>query len=418
MLKGFPMKWLIVAVASLTLAVACGGDDPTATPVPPATTPTTAAPAATATPTPTLVPGAPTPTPRPPTPTPKPKPTATPPPSFDAEAHFKGKTIRFVSVSPPGGGTDTQARVIAARFGQFLPGNPRIVVSDIPRVAGYNYMHQAKPDGYTIMYKPSPGLERQLEPDAKFKIHDFEIVASVGLAPQGWVATKEAPYDTLAEAIAAGPGGAPLVMAESVAGEKNLLGGPLTASFLCDRLQMPCKMLRVAEAGTNSQLLMMERGEINSNLRGALWTNLYALRPGKVADGTFKVLGIAGPPDLPFIQNKEKDVEVVNAFEYLAEKDKADYALVSYPSTLFIKAMGLPPEAPDHILNLYRDAFARAIADDTFAEALSRVAGFDVRLTYLPGEKIQPVLRETSITYLENQPRIKELQAQLFKYWK
>ena len=46
-----------------------------------------------------------------------PPPTATPLPSFDAEAHFKGKTIRMVVGFNPGGGTDTQARFLAAKWG-------------------------------------------------------------------------------------------------------------------------------------------------------------------------------------------------------------------------------------------------------------------------------------------------------------
>ncbi len=52
--------------------------------------------------------------------------------SFDAEAYFKGKTVRFVTGSRPGGGTDILLRYLAGNWGKFFPGNPRFVVTNFP----------------------------------------------------------------------------------------------------------------------------------------------------------------------------------------------------------------------------------------------------------------------------------------------
>jgi len=52
--------------------------------------------------------------------------------SFDAETYFKGKTIRFVTGSRPGGGTDILLRYLAGNWGKFFPGNPRFVVTNFP----------------------------------------------------------------------------------------------------------------------------------------------------------------------------------------------------------------------------------------------------------------------------------------------
>ena len=268
--------WLGASVMLLLLLGACGSDEPTPTSQP--------APTATA----TVRPGDPTPTPVPATATP----TATPAPAFDAEAHFKGKTIRLVSISPPGGGTDAQARVLAALLGKFIPGHPRIAVSDIARVAGYNFVYNQKPDGYTLMYKASPGFERQLAPDAEFKLYEFKLIAAVGVSPPIWVATGDAPYTTLADAI--GNTDYTFRFAEAVGAPIDLVGNPLTTTFLCARLRMQCEALAVADAGTNAQLLMFDRGEINSNLRGSLYWNLATLRPGEVAAGEYKGLVAAG----------------------------------------------------------------------------------------------------------------------------
>ena len=58
---------------------------------------------------------------------------------FDAAKHFKNKTIRLIVDFKPGGGTDTQARYFSRYWGKFLPGNPRITVSNLfPNPSGRN----------------------------------------------------------------------------------------------------------------------------------------------------------------------------------------------------------------------------------------------------------------------------------------
>ena len=53
-------------------------------------------------------------------------------PGFDAAGYFGGKTIRIVANSSPGGGTDTQGRVMAAFMQRYIPGNPRVVFTNQP----------------------------------------------------------------------------------------------------------------------------------------------------------------------------------------------------------------------------------------------------------------------------------------------
>ena len=131
---------LLVGSTLLLVAAACGADEPTPTSPPPTAT---AVPEPTATPTP-LPPGV-TPPPPTATPVPAPDPTATPIPSFDAAEYFKGKTIVLVANSSPGGGTDSQGRVMAAFIGQWIPGNPRVVFSNRPR-AGIADRHRDRID--------------------------------------------------------------------------------------------------------------------------------------------------------------------------------------------------------------------------------------------------------------------------------
>ena len=67
---------------------------------------------------------------------------------------FSGKVARIVVGSSAGGGFDTYARTIARHIGKHIPGNPTVIVENMPgagqRIAA-NYVYKAaKPDGLTL----------------------------------------------------------------------------------------------------------------------------------------------------------------------------------------------------------------------------------------------------------------------------
>lgn len=89
--------------------------------------------------------------------------------AFGQELFYKGKTIRIIVGASAGGGYDTYSRAIARHIGKHIPGNPPIVVENMPG-AGFliaaNYIYKvAKPDGLTIglfqqqFLKSRPGVE-------------------------------------------------------------------------------------------------------------------------------------------------------------------------------------------------------------------------------------------------------------------
>src|SRR4249920_333416 len=75
-------------------------------------------------------------------------------PAKAQDSFYKGKTVRFIVGASAGGGYDTYSRTIARQMGKHIPGNPTLVVDNMPG-AGFlisaNYMYNvAKPDGLTI----------------------------------------------------------------------------------------------------------------------------------------------------------------------------------------------------------------------------------------------------------------------------
>jgi len=74
--------------------------------------------------------------------------------TVQAQSFYEGKTLRIIVGLSAGGGFDTYARTIGRHLGKHVPGNPTIVVDNMPGAGSIimaNHMYKvAKPDGLTI----------------------------------------------------------------------------------------------------------------------------------------------------------------------------------------------------------------------------------------------------------------------------
>jgi len=114
--------------------------------------------------------------------------------------------VRIVVAYPPGGSTDTAARLLADRLGKAL--GQTFVVENRPGAGGTigaASVAQSKPDGYTLLFAASPELSiarittKDLQYDAG---KDFAPISLVGQVPFVLVANKDFPPNTVRELIA------------------------------------------------------------------------------------------------------------------------------------------------------------------------------------------------------------------------
>jgi len=98
------------------------------------------------------------------------------------DSFYKGKTVRIIVGAAAGGGYDTYSRTIARHMGKYIPGNPTIVVDNMPG-AGFlisaNHMYKvAKPDGLTIGHFIGGLFLQQLlgKPGIEFDAAKFEYI--------------------------------------------------------------------------------------------------------------------------------------------------------------------------------------------------------------------------------------------------
>ena len=95
---------------------------------------------------------------------------------------YRGKSLRIIVGASAGGGYDTYSRTIARHMGKHIPGNPAIVVDNMPG-AGFlisaNHMYNvAKPDGLTVGHFIGGLFLQQLlgKPGIEFDARKFEYV--------------------------------------------------------------------------------------------------------------------------------------------------------------------------------------------------------------------------------------------------
>jgi tripartite-type tricarboxylate transporter receptor subunit TctC len=95
---------------------------------------------------------------------------------------YKGKTLRIIVGASAGGGFDTYTRVIARHIGKHLPGNPAVIVQNMPGagqlIAANHLYNVAKPDGLTMGNFIGGLLLRQIlgQPGIEFDALKFEYV--------------------------------------------------------------------------------------------------------------------------------------------------------------------------------------------------------------------------------------------------
>ena len=102
---------------------------------------------------------------------------------------YKGKTIRVIVGFPSGGGADAEGRVLARHLGKYIPGNPTLIVQNMPGAGGLTasnwFEDLAKPDGLTLYYcVGSTAVTQQAfgAEGVKFNLRSWEMLGSVDRA--------------------------------------------------------------------------------------------------------------------------------------------------------------------------------------------------------------------------------------------
>src|SRR5690625_3069465 len=121
----------------------------------------------------------------------------------EASVDYPTQEIEWIIPFPPGGTTDTSARILAKEMSKHLPNEPEIVVVNKEggnSTIGLTEVYNADPDGYTIgTTTAAPLLIEPLEGNTSYSYDDFQPVAQLIHLPQFFLVSADSPWTNFEE---------------------------------------------------------------------------------------------------------------------------------------------------------------------------------------------------------------------------
>ncbi len=310
-----------------------------------------------------------------------------------AEDFYAGKQISLIVGAGPGGGYDLQARVAARHLGKHIPGNPAVIVQNMPaRIAAANYIFGTAPADGTVIALIQRGmlLAKLIYPNGvRFEIEKFHWLGSLNSETAVTLAWHTAPHKTTKDLF-----------------DKELIVGgitgvdPETTPRLYNSL-IGTKFKVVTGYNSTAQIaLAVERGEVQG-IADWSWSSLKAVRPNWLADKQVTLL-------LQGSLHKEPELGgLPAALDFI--KSDADRKVLELHFTQKTAARPLiaPPGVPAERIAILRRAFAALAQDKDFLAEMDRSK---MEFSFVPAEEIDKVVALIAAT----PPEIAERYAKAF----
>jgi tripartite-type tricarboxylate transporter receptor subunit TctC len=315
---------------------------------------------------------------------------------------YQGKTVTVVVGSAPGGLYDLWARLLARTMGKYIPGNPNMLVQNMPgagSVVAANYLYGvAKPDGLTIgMFQTHLYLMQMVgQSEVKFDVRRLNWLGSQEKGQMMLYVRADSPFKSIDDIVKAN--------------EPPKCGGSGTAdqTALLTRLleeTVGAKFTRVLCYKGGSEVdLAMERGEVVC--RATRITVHFSREPFLSWDkkGFDRHLVQAGN------KRDARLPEVPTIFELMDRYKTSDVgrrlARVVLAGDELGRPMVAPPGVPADRVKILRDAYAKALKD---ADLIAEVTKSRLDMEPSTGEEIQALYKELMDQPREVVERVKKL---------
>jgi len=292
---------------------------------------------------------------------------------------YKGKTLSIVVSSSTGGGYDAMARAIARFIGKHLPGNPTVVVRNMPGAGGLtamNYLYNAAEKDGTVI-----GLVQNntpMEPlfgtkEARYDAPKFNWLGTPSFETAMVLLWHRVPVNTVEE----------LKAKETNMGASGANSTPaFYARLLNATLGTRMKLIN-GYPGMSDGLLAMERGEIDG-YPSAFYSALTSTRPNWLRDKLAKAIVQYGPERLGELS------DVPFAPDLLTNSDDKLLMQAALAPLALGRPLVMPPGVAAERVTMMRKALTDTFADMAFKAEAEKI-GLIVNAPKT-GEQLQDVI--------------------------
>lgn len=273
--------------------------------------------------------------------------------------YYEGKTIRIVVGLAAGGGFDAYARAIGRHLGKHVPGNPTVIVDNMPGAGSIvmtNHLYKvAKPDGLTVGHFNGAIILGQVLGQAgiEFDARRFEYLGAAVKEDVVCAVTRASGITSIEQWRAAK---APVKLGGVAPGATPDNSGRILKAAL----GLPVQVVS-GYKGTSLIRLAAESGELAGGCWS--WESMRATwKKGLESGDVIPIVQIVGKPfpELP---------KVPLAID-LAKTDEARKLILVgvQNSSAFARPFALPPDTPKDRVQALHQAFHATLKDPAFVE--------------------------------------------------
>ncbi len=303
-------------------------------------------------------------------------------PAASDEDFYRGKTVRIVVGYSPGGGFDTFARLLARYLGRHIPGEPTVIVQNMPgagSLVAANWVYGQQPDGRTIVTFHFGLITQATVGDPLVKFDPAKYIwlgdPSIGGLPQVLWLRGDLPISSVADFK-----NREKPLALGVTGRAE---GPAIAGEFLRYLGFPVNNIS-GYKGSSDIMVALERNEVDGRIIGQ--STMQMIYSRYVQGGVVKpLLSLGKEPrlePLPGVATLE-DLKLNTAQRNLAEFLSRTWVA--------LRPFALPPGVPPQRVAMLRQAFHQTLKDPQLIKDAERQG---TEISPMPGEELTQIVKE------------------------
>jgi tripartite-type tricarboxylate transporter receptor subunit TctC len=298
--------------------------------------------------------------------------------SLAQRPYFAGKTVTLYVGRTPGSGGDLAARMFAGHWQRQIPGEPTVIVRNMPGGAGtrvFNWAAEvADANGLHIVFSPTAGIEAVLkEPGLRANFAEMPFIGGLMSPNMAYVRTDKIkePADLLtAEGLRFG-------------GNNPIARFDLLGRLALDALGVEYQYVTGFQGGADV-FNAVRRGEIDIQV-GSLGQYRFSIEPTLVEEGLAIPLWHypgTGEDGEPYPLDVAADIP---SFEQFYEQVKGEppsgreYEMLKWilPRVNdIVYAAIAPPRTPEDVVTILQDSFAAVTRDPVYRQEAQQMYGF------------------------------------------
>jgi tripartite-type tricarboxylate transporter receptor subunit TctC len=318
---------------------------------------------------------------------------------------YKGKQVQIIVGYGPGGGNDVYARLLARHIGKHIPGNPNVVVQNMPgagSLRAVNYLYNVAPKDGTAFgtFARNMPLLSALGANTNVQFDPRKLTwlgSSSSYANDAYIlfARPEAAVKSIEDARRAG--GPPLILSGTAEGDTSA-DVPI---LLRDALGLNIKLV-TGYPDSNAMFLAAERKEVDG--RVADLSSVASSRPQWLQPDGMRALLQFGR------STRHRDFANVPTARELARSD-ADRLLIEISELPYAltRPYAAPPGVPADRAKALQAAFMAVHKDSQYLEEATRLK---LDISPIDGDEILKVVDRIGSAPPAVLERIKKLQAE------